>query len=395
MYRKTIKFFISVIALTVLCSFVYAGDGDVVIDLPSARTAAVGGLHVTVTDDLSSLFANPAGFISADPQISLAEVTLGMQGPIFDIAGLVIQGLQPDQEFSELLASEAVLDLVSTLYAAADILGPVSFGYLGKGLGFGFFNTTDVVFKSDSPLTMTAIAGEQITLAGGYAFRIPLTKDSTHVLDLGVLLKGSLRGEVELKRTLLELPGLFSSIGLDTVTESPFKLISGIGIDAGIRYGLGDIFAVGIVGKDLYTPTMTRSYATTNDFLENAADPTVSYGAVPIDLTAGVLFSPRLGVLSRYVSDLRLMVDYVDILDFLTHPATARNPILHASLGVELRILEILMIRGGFSQGLFAAGLGLDLTIFGINIAMYGTELSSEPGLRPVYNAQVGIDFRL
>lgn len=393
MYRKTIKFFISTIALTVLCSFGYAGDGDVVIDLPSARTAGVGGLHATVTDDLSSLFANPAGFISADPQISLAEVTVGMQGPIFDIAGLVIQGL--NQDFSELLASETVLDLVSTLYAAADILGPVSFGYLGKGLGFGFFNTTDVVFRSDSPLTITAIAGEQITLAGGYAFRIPLSKESTHVLDLGVLLKGSLRGEVELTRTLLELPGLFSSIGFDTVTESPFKLISGIGIDAGIRYGLGDMFALGIVGKNLYTPTMTQSYATTNDFLDNAADPVVSNGLVPIDLTAGVLFSPRLGVLSRYVSDLRLMVDYVDILDFLTHPATARNPILHASLGVELRILEILMIRGGFSQGLFAAGLGLDLTIFGINIAMYGTELSSEPGLRPVYNAQVGIDFRL
>ncbi len=393
MYRRPKKLLILSIIVAALGSNAFAEDGAIEIDLPSARTAAVGGLHVTVTDDLSSLFANPASFISAEPQIGLAEITVGMKGPIFDIAGLVIQGMS--QDFSNLLASEAVLDLVSSLYAAANVVGPVSFGYLGKGLGFGFFNTTDAVFESNSPLTITATAGEQITLAGGYAFRIPLPEESGHTLDIGVLLKGSIRGEIELTRTLFELPDLFSTIGVDTLTDSPFKLISGIGVDAGVRYGFRDLFAVGIVGKNLYTPTMTQSFTTTNAFLENAEDPAVSYGTVPIDLTAGVLFSPPLGVLSRFIDYLRLTADYRDILDFLTHPATARNPILHVGIGAELRMLEILMIRGGFNQGLFAAGLGLDLTIFGINIAMYGTELSAEPGLRPVYNVQIGIDFRL
>jgi len=393
MYRGILKTCALSIAALAFCTQAFALDNDISIEFPSARTAAAGGTHVTVTDDLSSLFSNPAGFMSAEPQISLAEISVGMRGPIFDIAGLVIQGM--DQDFSALLGSEAVLDLVSSLYAAADVLGPISFGYLGKGLGFGFFNTTDVTFSSNSPLTVTAMAGEQLTLAGGYAFRIPLSKENAHVLDLGVLLKGSLRGEVELTRTLLELPDLFSNIGFETVTDSPFKLISGIGVDAGVRYGYSDIFAAAVVGKDLYTPTMTQSYTTTNVFLENAEDPSVSYGLVPIDLTAGVLFSPRLGVFGRFIDDLRFTLDYTDILDFLTHPESASNPILHVSLGAELRILEILMIRGGFNQGLFAAGLGLDLTIFGLNIAMYGTELSSEPGLRPVYNAQVGINFRL
>lgn len=392
MYRGITKVFLLLTAL-LICTQAFAADKEISIEIPSARTAAVGGVHAAVTDDLSSLFSNPAGFISAESQLSIAEITVGMRGPIFDIAGLVIQGM--NQDFSTLLASDTVLDLVSSLYAAADVLGPISFGYLGRGLGFGFFNTTDVVFSSNSPLTVTAVAGEQITLAGGYAFRIPLSKNAAHVLDLGFLLKGSLRGEVELTRTLLELPDMFSSIGLDTVTEAPFKLVSGIGVDVGVRYGLGDVFAAALVGKDLYTPTMTQAYTTTNVFLESSGEAKMSYGLNPIDLTAGVLFSPPLGILGRYIDDLRLTLDYVDILDFLTHPATASNPILHVSVGAELRMLEILMIRGGFRQGLFAAGLGLDLTIFGINIAMYGTELSSEPGLRPVYNAQIGIDFRL
>jgi hypothetical protein len=208
MYRGFSIKCLFLLVLLVFSTQAFALDGDISIDFPSARTAAVGGTHVTVTDDLSSLFSNPAGFISAEPQISLAEISVGMSGPIFDIAGLVIQGM--DQDFSALLASETVLNLVSRLYAAADILGPISFGYLGKGLGFGFFNTTDVTFSSNSPLTITAQAGEQVTLAGGYALRIPLTEDSAHALDLGVLLKGSLRGEVKLTRSLLELPDVFS-----------------------------------------------------------------------------------------------------------------------------------------------------------------------------------------
>lgn len=393
MYRRIIRICcLSLIAFVTGFSL-YARDGEISISMPSARTAGVGGLHAALTNDLSSLFANPAGFVSAEPQISLAEISVGMRGPIFDIAGLVIQGM--NQDFEDLLASDAVLDLVTSLYAAADILGPINFGYLGRGLGFGFFNTTDVTFSSNSPLTITALAGEQITLAGGYGFRMPIPEESGHTLDIGVLLKGSMRGEVTITRTLLELPDMFSSIGLETVTDAPFRLISGIGIDMGIRYGFKDIFALGIVGKDLYTPTMTQSYSTTDVFLDGTDEPEISYGTVPIDLTAGILFSPPLGIIGRFIDDLSLTLDYVDILDFLTHPSTASNPILHVSFGAELRMLEILMVRGGFRQGLFAAGLGLDLTIFGIHIAMFGTELSSEPGLRPVYNAQIGIDFKL
>jgi hypothetical protein len=45
-------------------------------------------------------------------------------------------------------------------------------------------------------------------------------------------------------------------------------------------------------------------------------------------------------------------------------------------------------------EGLFTAGVGLDLKIFTLNAAMFGTELSSEPGMRPVYNILIGLEFR-
>ena len=379
--------------LLFVCAFLGAQDGEITITIPSPRTAAAGGIHVSSTTDLSSLFSNPAGFMSAEPHLSLAEISVGASGPIFDIATIVFQAVE--QDVSALLGSSRVQSMLSSIYAAADILGPINFGYMGKGLGFGFFNTTDVTISSNAPLTLTAIAGEQMTLAGGYAFRIPFSEESQSALDLGILLKGSLRGEVELTKSVVQLFSLFDSISLETVTGQPFRFISGIGLDVGIRYGYSDVFAFSIVGKDLYTPTLTQTYSSLSSFIDNTEEPTKSDGLIPLDLTAGLLFSPRLGIIERFINELRIMLDYVDILDFLTHPGSAVNPVLHARLGIELRMLEILTLRGGFNQGLFAAGLGIELSIFNINVAMFGSELSTEPGLRPVYNAQVGIEFRI
>ena len=68
---------------------------------------------------------------------------------------------------------------------------------------------------------------------------------------------------------------------------------------------------------------------------------------------------------------------------------------LHVGLGAELVLLDILSFRGGFNQGLFAAGLGMDLTVFQLSFSMFGNELSGEPGVRPIYNILLGLDFRI
>lgn len=355
--------------------------------LPSPRNSAVGGSHAALTSDLSTLLANPAGFISAPVQMSLSELTIAMSGPIFDITSVLLQSVT--QDISNLL------QLSENLYASADIVGPVYFGYVGNGLGFGFFNTTNVKFTSPGPLALNVVAGEQLMLAGGYALRIPFGEDSESALDLGVLLKGALKGEIDFTSSLLALPTLLSSLGVDLLLAQPFRFVSSIGFDAGIRFSYSDVFAIGIVGRDIFTPTLTQSFSTLGIFLDGTENPAPVNGTLPLDLTVGLLFSPRLGVLERFINDIRFMLDYKDILDFLTHPATARNPVLHASFGMDLTFLQILAIRAGFNQGLFAAGIGLDLTIFKLNVAMFGTELSTEPGLRPVFNMQVGFEFRI
>ena len=366
---------------------------DIKIIVPSARSSALGGVHAAYSEDLSSLFNNPAGFVSVESQVSVAEVTVGASGPVSDIANIVIQAVG-GTEIATLLGTSTVQDLIQNIYAAAEAVGPIYFGYVGKGLGFGFFNTSDVTLANNGPLSYNARVGEQLVLAGGYALRLPLGSDS-QTIDVGILLKGALRGEVDFDISALELPALLSNLSLATVSAEPFRFTAGLGVDIGVRYAYRDVFAFGLAVRDLYTPTFIRDYSSLDVFLSGAETPTQSFGTLPIDVSAGILISPMLGRLGRYINDLDILLDYTDILDFIMHGATARNPILHVGLGVQLTLLQVLDLRMGFSDGLFSAGLGIDLTYFRLNASMFGSELSLEPGLRPVFNTMIGLEFRL
>ena len=288
-------------------------DDDIYV--PSARTYAIGGKHAAVTTDLSTIFNNPAGFQKAGPEMSLAELTFRIGGPIFDIAGVVAGGIGGGTE--DLLASPEIRNLLQGLYASIDILGPVAFGYIGGGLGFGFFNNSEIEIVHSSPLTISSTVSEELILCGGYSFRIPLPETSRSSLDLGLLMKGSLKGKVTLEKSFLEFPTLISNIGVDTLLGEPFQFISTIGIDLGALYSFNNILSVGLVGRDVFTPALISTYSTVNAFLENTETPSKTNAVLPFDLSIGVLYSPRIGKLERIITDLSLMLDYSDIFDFL------------------------------------------------------------------------------
>jgi hypothetical protein len=358
------------------------------VRIPFARTEALGGRHAALTDDVSTLFSNPAGFRSAEPGFSIARIGVELSGPIFDMTSLLLSGSSPD------LASADVQDLMRNLYAGLNLAGPLSFGYVGNGLGFGFYNNTGLAFSTRGTLpTVTTEMKEEFIFAGGYAFRIPLPEAWNSSLDVGALLSASIVGTSAIKKDLLSLYDAFGDpVGL--LYDEPFQLVLGIGVDLGLLYSFGERLGVGVVGRNLYAPNLVRDYATFQDFMDSAS-PTTSRKLTPIDLSAGLLYRPSLRFLGRYVSDLKVMLDYEDILDFLTHPATSTNPLLHIGLGCELVLLDILALRGGFYQALFSAGLGLDLSVVTFNLSMYGRELSPEPGLQPVYNLLLSLQYDL
>ncbi len=376
----------------------YGASAQLVIEelppMQSGRISAIGGPHVAAGDDLTTLFLNPAGFRSADPELSLAEITISAAGPIFTIGNL-IQSVLSGADIATLMSTPWVLDLITGLHAGTVLNGPISFGYVGNGLGFGIFNTTGLTFDTVGTIpTVSTVMSENLTFLGGYAFRVPIPEEAGMKLDLGLMLKAFVQGEVNFSASILSLLGLLGDPSIDTILSQPFDLVVGAGLDVGIRYSIADVITFGIVGRNLPTFTMRSPYASVNSFMAGGTAVPVT-GYVPIDLSGGIMFSPSLGFFDRFISGVKIFLDYSDILDFVTHPDTARNPFLHIGAGAEITLLEIMALRGGFYDGYFSAGFGLDLSIVRIDLSMFGRELSGEPGVLPSYNVLLGLLFRI
>jgi hypothetical protein len=357
------------------------------MEIPSARMAALGGYHAALADDVSVLFANPAGYRRPEPELSVSELTLNVSGPIFDMANLFLEG-------GDIASNPKTVELFNSLYSGMELLGPVAVAFVGDGVGFGVYNSTGVVIESPTTTDFRTTLTEEFLLIGGYSFRLPALEGTIHTLDLGLNMKGFLRGEGGFSYSLLLINDFIDSLGPDLVMDEPYANISGIGFDLGLLYSYGDSFSFGLVGQDVFSPTLRSTYLSLQDYLDGAATADKTNGVLPFKLHTGVRWSPPLRGLSDYFSRIDLYLDYRDLLDFWVYPQLATNPVLHLSAGVELQMLEILSLRGGLYEGLMAAGLGVDLNFAKLNLAMYGSENSIEPGLQPVYNVILGLEFR-
>jgi len=357
------------------------------LEIFSARMAALGGYHAALADDVSVLFSNPAGYRVPEPELSVAELTLNLTGPIFDMANLFLEG-------GDLLNNPDTYEVFDSLHSGIGLVGPLAVAFVGDGVGFGIYNQTSTIIRSPTSTEFETTVREELLLTGGYSFRVPAFEGTMHNLDLGLSMKGFLRGEGGFTYSLLLINDFLDSLGPDLLLNEPYANITGIGFDLGLLYSYGDALSVGLVGQDVFSPTLRSSYTSMQDYLDGNDAMDKENGVLPFQLHAGLRYSPSMGLFSRYFSDVDLYFDYRDMLDFLFFPELATNPVLHLGFGAEFRMLEILSLRTGLYQGLLAAGLGVDLNFATLNMAMYGTEQSLEPGMQPVYNVIIGLEFR-
>jgi len=348
----------------------------------SPRLAAMGGPHAAQASGIDALFENPAGFASEDTVLSAAALAFNFSGPVFDIANLFFSGGDP------IASIPSILDPAGRLYVGLELAGPISFGFVGKGLGFGIFNGTAVKIDAISLLNASLLAGEDILIAGGYAHRISL--EGGHAIDLGIMPKAFIRAQFLKNGTIEDLMNTVLSPA-DLLGATPFRIVSGIGVDAGARWTSPFGLALGIAARDAYSPAMVSEYASFGDYQASPSSSPVM-GLVPADISVGLLYALPFRFLSDVGLGVNVMLDYRDLLN-LFEPLP-RNAILNLSAGLELALLDILFVRGGIREALPSAGLGLDLSWFAVNLAMYGRELGMEPGTRPVFNLALSFDFR-
>lgn len=387
MMRNTLRPFSIAAALMALLPLASAFAQEKVEPVlpPSPRLAALGGLHAAAALGFDAILENPAGFANPEAELSIARLTTNLSGPLFDIAAVATSG-------GDIMAGlPTMLDADGRLYLSLDMAGPVAFGYVGKGLGFSLYNRTAVTIDAVSLLMAEMSVAEELLLTGGYAHRFEL--GGGHTLDAGIMAKGFARTGVAASGTIEDLMNaLFDPTALDTTL--PFRTVTGLGIDLGLRWTTPIGLAVGLVGRDAYSPALITEYSSFADYRSGPAAAKTSgptAALVPADISLGLLYRLPFRFLQTLGADVVFMADYRDFLDLLS--VIPRNPILNLSLGLETVLMDILSIRLGVTDALPAAGFGVDLSAFSFSLAMYGRELGMEPGSRPVYNLLVSLDF--
>jgi hypothetical protein len=378
-------------ATLALCLFLVLGTAQAFADDVEPFTGyldlkanGLGGYHAALADDFSVLFSNPAGLVVAKPEFSAARLDIGLSGPIFDIATILVSSSDYTTDLVNLLVASGY-----KMYAAVDLAGPLSLGYVGEGLGFGIFNRTRVVINASSVSDIKVSLAEELLINGGYAFRIPTGAKSA--LDIGLVAKGYIRGSFLLDGGILELQSLL--MNTMAILSEPFVLTTGIGVDAGIRWNHSESFAVGLSCRDAFSPAFISTYS---DFMSFISDPSTalvstSTGLIPPNLTLGFMVRPKFKFLEKVFDEVTFLLDYEDILDLFK--PVPRNPILNVDAGVEFKVLQILSIRLGFREALPQAGVDFDLDALRIGVSAWGDELGYEPGQRSVYNIAFAFDF--
>jgi hypothetical protein len=371
--------------LFVLPMFLYAQEISPVFP-PSPRMAALGGPHAASVQGVDAIFENPAGFAVEGRTINVSSLVPLVTGPVFDIANLVMGGGDIATGIPN------ILDPAGRLYVQLDLAGPLSFSYVGSGLGFGLYNRTIATINAASILNASLTIQEDLLLAGGYAHRL-LLGDGRHVVDLGIMPKGFMRSLVTVDGSIEDLMDVMGNPG-SLMSGSTFSVVSGIGFDAGARWSPSDSFALGLVIRDAYSPAIITEYSDLDAFRQDpsAAKLSTEYSKVPTDLSIGVAYYAPFAAFRRLGIDMSVYLDYRDILNLFA--PVPRNPILNVGLGTEVILLDILSFRAGVNDALPAAGFGLDLSFFTLSLAMYGSELGLDPGKRPAYNVVVALDFR-
>lgn len=351
---------------------------------PSPRMAALGGPHAASVQGVDAIFENPAGFAVDGRIINVASMVPQVAGPVFDIANILMSG-DFITDFPDLVGPAG-------LYVQLDLAGPLSFSYVGSGLGFGLYNRTVATINAASILDASLTIQEDLLLAGGYAHRFRLG-GGRHIVDLGIMPKGFMRTYVSVEGSIDALLDVVDA-PVSLMDGSILTMVSGIGFDTGVRWSPSDSFALGLVLRDAYSPAIITQYSDLESFRQNPSDAKEStdYDFVSPDLSIGIAYHAPFAAFRRLGIDLSVYLDYRHILNLLA--VVPRNPILNVGLGTELILLDILSFRAGINDALLAAGFGLDLSFFTLSLAMYGRELGLDPGKRPVYNVVIALDFR-
>jgi hypothetical protein len=359
------------------------------LGFPSTAGNGMGGPHAAYTSDIYALFVNPAALQWAN-QASILELSPALMGPLDKLArsgsGLTDALKGKSGSGSNPFTSLANIIDGGKLSIGLDMRGPLSAGYTANGLGFGLFSRVfaDVrVIGTDVDVTGYV----DMMLPFGMSFNVVRLQD--HELAAGFVLKPFVRAIIDKELSALDFVGGNGDISINV------PILAGMGSDLGVLYRFKRDLALGLTLGDLYT-FGGRMGNITGTSVDN------EIYRVPLSLNLGAAYTFRLAnfweaapraLQSAYIA---AMADWRSMNNIFTwNDRLHRNPILDLGLGAEFGFFNFLKLRVGFRDMLPAIGLGLEPKVFKFNVALYGKELGSEPGINSTMALDISMALRL
>jgi hypothetical protein len=342
--------------------------------VPTAASNGFGGHHIAFTDNVFSLFVNPAAMIRVQERsfFTLAasvfspESTFNILSNLGDLAGGDLGGLG------------SILDTLKEqkgkLALGVDLPElPLSIAWVANGFGFGLWNRTFINANIRQENVEAHIYGD-VMLPVGIAFRI--FEVDGHTIDSGLSYKPFVRIRAEAASSMISAlnsaDALLDDISIPVIAGASANLGFLYRWDMGLQAGLtiDDMFSFGKVVADLNDENNNNSYY------------------VPYTINLGVAYDFKIGRFWKdapsfiantgitFAADWRNFTNVFNQDEYLEH----HNFLLDFGLGVQITLLDLVHVRVGMNEMLPAFGLGVELGAIKIDMAYYGKELGWEPG---------------
>ncbi len=308
----------------------------------STRALGMGDAFTALAADDSALFYNPAG---------LAKVA-GLNWKVFSLraGGSGYEALTQMQNLNS--DDGGFADAIGELYGETISLniGGSSI-FTAPMFGFGVYNHSDVIIQINNPVSPEINA----TVINDYGYVFGFGAPIGPFLQLGLDLK-------YIKRTGGELPfgpGSIADLNPDAITQR----ITGWGVGYGADLGMNLV-----VPAPFFSATFAAVWRNVGVTRFRSEDPNTVLPSEDNDITLGtallfdfplVSVAPAIDIRYLNRADLQLM--------------------RKLNFGLEIG-LPLIDIRGGFREGYYTAGLGVNLGLFKVDVATYGVELGEYPG---------------
>jgi hypothetical protein len=341
--------------------------------IPTARSSGMGGTHVAYTDNVFALLVNPAAIMRVEQKSFFAqsfsmfnpESTFGILGSIIDMAGGDTSNMGK--------AADTLSKQKGKIALGLDIREfPFSVSWVADGFGFGLWNRIFVNPNIQGTHVSVNVYADVI-LPGAFAFKI-LDTDN-HAVDAGITLKPFVRGIATERINIMDMMDGDVDI-LDTMSV---PLVIGAGFDIGFLYRWDLGLSAGLTFDDI----ATYGGAVT-DFIQDNNSNTYY---VPFSMNLGVAYDFKLGKFWENLpgffanTEIAFAFDWHNVTNvFQQKDYTKRNASLDIAMGLQFKVLDMIMVRFGMNEMLPAFGFGFDFGPIELDLAYYGRELGLEPG---------------